>query len=221
MNKVGLGLAAAAIAIGGTSLAAASDPKGSYAIRGIGSQECQTLLQELEKDKNGSLSVASWILGYMTAANRYEPTTFDISPVTDVRALTNIALALCQKNPKARLETVLNDMLRAMARARVQADSPLVEMKSGNATAVVRQEVLLAIQQRLNQRGLLKAKPDGSYGPQTDAALKEYQKAEKLPVTGVADAATVLRILVEQAPPAAPAAAPPPAAAPAPAQPRR
>jgi hypothetical protein len=221
MGKVGTGLiVAAAIAMGVPQLAWASDAKGSYSIRGVGSQECQTLIQELEKDKSGSLAVASWMLGYMTAVNRYEPTTFDISPVTDVRALTNIAVALCQKNPKARLEAVLSDMLRAMARARVRADSPLVEMKSGEITAAVRQEVLVSIQQRLNQRGLLKAKADGTYGPLTEIALKEYQKAEKLPVTGVADAPTILRMMVEQAPaPQAPGQ--PPAAQPAPAQPRR
>lgn len=222
MGKVGTRLiVAAAIALCGPQLARASDAKGNYAIRGVGSQECQTLVQELEKDKSGSVPVASWMLGYMTAVNRYEPTTFDISPVTDVRALTNIALALCQKNPKARLETVLSDMLRAMARARVRADSPLVEMKSGETTVAVRQEVLLNVQQRLNQRGLLKAKADGNYGPQTEAALKEYQKAEKLPVTGVADAPTVLRMLVEQAPAQQAPAQKPPAAQPAPAQPRR
>lgn len=222
MGKLTTGLIiAAAIVASGASPALASDAKGSYAIRGVGSQECQTLMQELEKDKGGSVTVASWMLGYMTAVNRYEPTTFDISPVTDVRALTNIALALCQKNPKARLETVLSDMLRAMARARVRADSPLVELKSGETTVSVRQEVLLNVQQRLNQRGLLKAKADGNYGPQTEAALKEYQKAEKLPITGVADAATVLRMLVEQAPAQQPPAPQPPAAQPAPAQPRR
>ncbi len=219
MRRIAMGfLFAAVLTVGSTSSAWASDAKGSYAVRGVGSQECQTLIQELEKDKAGAVSVASWMLGYMTAVNRYEPTTFDISPVSDVRALTNIALALCQKNPKARFETVLSDVLRTMARARVKADSPLIEMRSGDATATVRQEVLLGMQQRLNQRGLLKAKADGTYGPQTEAALKEYQKAEKLPVTGVADSVTILRLLVEQAPAQAPAA---PAAQPAPAQQRR
>lgn len=207
-----------ALAAAGLPSAWAADAKGNYALRGVGSQECATLVEQLKKDPNGSVSVASWILGYMTAINRYEPTTFDISPVTDARALTNIAIALCQKNPKARLETVLADMMRAMARARVQTESPLVEMKSGEVNANVRQEVLLAVQQRLNQRGLLKAKADGTYGPQTEAALKDFQKAEKLPVTGVADSATVLRLLVEQPPAAQPPARP---AQPAPAQPKR
>ncbi|MGE0151569.1 MAG: peptidoglycan-binding protein [Reyranellaceae bacterium] len=214
---IGLGLALAVAVAAGPS-ARASDTKGNYAVRGVGSQECQTLLQELDKDREGALAVASWILGYITAVNRYEPMTFDITPVNDARALTGIVLALCQKNPKARLENVLSDMLRAMARARLRADSPLVQMKSGDAVAAVRQEVLLTMQQRLNQRGLLKAKADGAYGPQTEAALKEYQKAENLPVTGVADAATVLRLLVEQAPAPAAPAQPAPAQ---PAQPRR
>jgi len=215
--------AAAALSLASLPSAYASDAKGNYALRGVGSQDCGTLVQQLQKDPGGAINVASWILGYMTAVNRYEPTTFDIAPVTDARALTNIAISLCQKNPKARLESVLADMMRAMARTRVQSESPLVEMKSGNVSVNVRQEVLLAVQQRLNQRGLLKAKADGSYGPQTEAVLKEFQKIEKLPVTGVVDSATVLRLLVDQpsAGSAAPAPAPARPAQPAPAQPRR
>lgn len=190
--------------------ALASDANGNYAIRGIGSQDCKTLTDRLAQDKDIGVPLASWMLGYMSAVNRYEQTTFDITPITDVRALTNIAVALCAKHPTARFEVVLADMLRALSRARVRSDSPIVDMKSGDATASLRQETLLLVQQRLNERGVLKGKPDGSFGPQTEAALKDYQKAEKLPVTGVADSATVIRLLIEQAPKEPPPKAPPP-----------
>ncbi|MGE0151570.1 MAG: peptidoglycan-binding protein [Reyranellaceae bacterium] len=214
-------LLVAAVVLGGAGPALAVDAKGSYSVRGIGSQSCETAVASAEKDANAAASLASWMLGYLSAANRYEQETFDLVPVTDARAMASVLVALCRKAPKSPVENVLVEMLRAMARARLRADSPLVETKSGNAAATVRQEVLLSMQQRLNQRGLLKAKADGTYGPQTEAAFKEYQKAEKLPVTGVADAATVLRMLVEQAPAAQPAPAPAPPAPAAPAQPRR
>ena len=214
MADSGIRLAGLAAAIAGVFVLAtpalASDVKGNYAIRGVGSQDCKTLTERLSQDKDLGVPLASWMLGYMSAVNRYEPTTFDITPVTDVRALTNIAVALCTKHPTTRFEVVLADMLRALGRARVRSDSPMVDMKSGDATASLRQETLLLGQQRLNERGVLKGKPDGSFGPQTEAALKDYQKAEKLPVTGVADSATVIRLLIEQAPNEPPPKAPPP-----------
>ncbi|MGE0658866.1 MAG: peptidoglycan-binding domain-containing protein [Reyranellaceae bacterium] len=214
MADIGIRLAGLAAVVAGAFVLAApalaSDAKGNYAIRGVGSQDCKTLTERLSQDKDLGVPLASWMLGYMSAVNRYEPTTFDIAPITDVRALTNIAVALCTKHPTARFEVVLADMLRALSRARVRADSPVVEMKSGEATANLRQETLLLVQQRLNERGILKGKPDGTYGPQTEAALKDYQKAEKLPVTGVADSATVVRLLIEQAPKEPPPKAPAP-----------
>ena len=214
MTDSGIRLAGLAAAVAGVLVLAtpglASDAKGNYAIRGVGSQDCKTLTERLSQDKDLGVPLASWMLGYMSAVNRYEPTTFDITPVTDVRALTNIAVALCTKHPTARFEVVLADMLRAFSRARVRSDSPIVEMKSGEASASLRQETLLLVQQRLNERGVLKGRPDGTFGPQTEAALKEYQTAEKLPVTGVPDSATVVRLLIEQAPKEAPPKAPPP-----------
>lgn len=207
---------AGALLVAGQAFAV--DAKGSYSVRGIGSQSCESVVESAEKDPNAGVALASWLLGFMSAANRYEKDTFDLVPLTDARAVTSIAIALCRKNPQSRVESVVTDMLRAFARARVKSDSPVVEMKSGETTASTRMETLLAVQQGLNQRNLLKAKADGAYGPQTEAALKEYQKAEKIPVTGVADSATIVRMLIEQA--QAPAA-PKPAPKPAPAQPRR
>jgi hypothetical protein len=197
--RIGGALAtAASLLVAAQAPAQAADAKGNFALRGVGSQACKDMLGELEKTPAMAPITASWLLGYMSATNRYEPNTFDISPVTDPQAMFNIVVALCKAHPDARVQGVANDTLAALGKARVKADSPIVDTKSGKATAQIRQETLLLVQQKLNERGLLKAKPDGSYGPQTEAALKSFQAAEKLPVTGVPDAPTVIRLLVEQ-----------------------
>ena len=46
-------------------------------------------------------------------------------------------------------------------------------------------------QQRLIDKGLLRGKADGAYGPQTEAALREFQKQAGLPETGHLDEATL------------------------------
>jgi len=47
---------------------------------------------------------------------------------------------------------------------------------------------VLGIQQRLNFLNLLQAKPDGVFGPRTQAAVKTLQKNKGLKVTGIVDA---------------------------------
>lgn len=47
---------------------------------------------------------------------------------------------------------------------------------------------VLGVQQRLAVMGLLKAAPDGVFGPRTAEAVKMLQKKKNLPITGVVDA---------------------------------
>jgi peptidoglycan hydrolase-like protein with peptidoglycan-binding domain len=51
------------------------------------------------------------------------------------------------------------------------------------------------VQQRLNVLGYDVGQPDGSFGPTTTAAVKQFQTDHKLPVTGVVDAATWAALL--------------------------
>lgn len=178
--------------------AEAADAKGNFALRGIGSQTCQAMLDELQKQPGSAVAAASWVLGYISAVNRYEPETFDISPVTDAQSIFNVVVGLCKAHPEVRVQTITNDTLAALGRARVKTDSPLIETKSGNTVASVRVETLTLVQKRLNERGFLKARADGNFGAQTEAAVKDFQKAEKLPVTGVVDSPTIIRLLIEQ-----------------------
>jgi peptidoglycan hydrolase-like protein with peptidoglycan-binding domain len=58
--------------------------------------------------------------------------------------------------------------------------------------------VLMRMQQRLVELGYTPGTPDGVFGPGTSAAFSLYQAVESLPQTGVADSATILRLLIEQ-----------------------
>jgi peptidoglycan hydrolase-like protein with peptidoglycan-binding domain len=46
------------------------------------------------------------------------------------------------------------------------------------------------VQERLNALGYDVGTPDGSAGPRTAKALREFQQAQGIPVTGRVDAAT-------------------------------
>lgn len=64
------------------------------------------------------------------------------------------------------------------------------EMKSGDSGAHV-----LRLQNLLDRHGYLFSKPDGDYGGFTEAAVKTFQKAHGLEVTGIADEATQRRLM--------------------------
>lgn len=53
-------------------------------------------------------------------------------------------------------------------------------------------------QETLSGKGFYKGKIDGIMGPKTRAAIREYQRAEKLPVTGRLDAKTESKMGVGQ-----------------------
>jgi peptidoglycan hydrolase-like protein with peptidoglycan-binding domain len=57
-------------------------------------------------------------------------------------------------------------------------------MKSSTAKPKWSKEQIKEAQTGLQKAGYFKATPDGVYGKKTKKAVKEYQKANKLPVTG-------------------------------------
>jgi peptidoglycan hydrolase-like protein with peptidoglycan-binding domain len=64
-------------------------------------------------------------------------------------------------------------------------------------TTLSNREVILQAQRKLKALGFDPGATDGDFGPQTEVALREYQRAYRLPQTGALDEAT-LRSLVPE-----------------------
>jgi hypothetical protein len=188
-------LLAAAWAV--TPEAAAVDAKGNYALRGIGGETCRALIGQLQENAQAPVETAFWLLGYMTAVNHWRPDTYDISPVLDASGMLTMLAEICREHPDALAETAATDLLKRLAGARVKTSSPVVETKSGANVAPVRAATLAAMQAKLKRLAYFKGEANGSFNPQTEAALKAFQKDQKLPESGVADWVTVVRLLVE------------------------
>jgi peptidoglycan hydrolase-like protein with peptidoglycan-binding domain len=56
---------------------------------------------------------------------------------------------------------------------------------------------LQKVQERLHAEGLDPGPMTGTMNPQTEAALRQYQQKQGIPVTGAADTATLQRLQVE------------------------
>lgn len=177
--------------------AAAATEDGSFSIRGFGAERCQDVGERLREDASFATAATAWLLGYTTAFNRVQADTFDVSPLVDATAMLRMVAGTCQRAPDSLVETVAFEVLRALATARVTSSTPIVQTQAGEAAARIRRETLQQMQAALIERGHLSGAADGTFGPQTEAALRSFQQAEGLPETGVADAATVVRLLVE------------------------
>jgi hypothetical protein len=187
----------AIVAMSLTATVQAADSKGHFAFRGIGGQSCRIAMDQMQKDSKAAIALDSWLMGYLTAANREQSDTFDISPVVASGDLLNAVIALCRAHSDMPVESVFNGLLQVLSIARNRADSPIIETRSDKNTALVRTETLIAMQTKLVGYGYLKGKPYGTFGARSEMALKAFQKDQKLPETGVADGTTIVRLLIE------------------------
>lgn len=173
----------------------AADPKGSYALHGIGALPCSELATHIKDDATAREQLAAWLLGYVSATNRLGAKTYDALPIQQVGVLVELVGSVCGANPRALVETAAFSVLKALDAARATAESPLVTATVNGKSVVLRKAALVSVQESLIQRKLLKTKATGDFGKATEQALRDFQKAQGLAETGLPDLASMLRLL--------------------------
>ena len=108
-----------------------------------------------------------------------------------------MTLNVCRAHPDSLVEAALAGLIRIFAPSAQKAETPFVEVRNGEHSTHVRQDVLRQTQEALIKEQLLPAgSADGAYGPRTRQALSAYQTKQGLPATGIPDPATLVKILV-------------------------
>lgn len=80
--------------------------------------------------------------------------------------------------PSAQPNDVLLETLRnAQVKAKASASDPIAALLSGNRQVI-------AVQRALTDFGYGQIKPDGVIGPETETAIRSFEKERRLPVTG-------------------------------------
>lgn len=179
-------------------VAHAADAKGSFALHGIGALTCTEVIDRIKTNPAARDQLAAWLLGYVSATNRIRPNTYDITPIQQPLVLASMVTNVCTGNADARVETVAHSVMTAIAPAGAIAESPLTKVESGKNSVELRKETLKAVQQALVNRKLLSGNATGEFGAPTEKALSEFQRAQKLSVTGLPDPATIMRLLIEK-----------------------
>ncbi|RGP35435.1 peptidoglycan-binding domain-containing protein [Pseudotabrizicola alkalilacus] len=175
---------------------------GDFSVRGIGAQTCSTLTDAAEEDGSGAIFeyLSAWVAGYATHANRVTSGLHEVMPITDNLVLARVVVALCQANPQALTETVLNSLITSLADAAVPAAAKTVEITNADQTVLIPLPTFILVQQHLVDAGRLPDLPgsiDGQYGPQTRDALIAHQQSAGLTKTGLPDPATLLSMFAK------------------------
>jgi peptidoglycan hydrolase-like protein with peptidoglycan-binding domain len=78
------------------------------------------------------------------------------------------------------------NILMAVVAGSLLAASPALATQSKRETVPFRMKssTIMQVQKKLNKEGFNAGRADGKWGPKTEAALKNFQKQNKLPVTG-------------------------------------
>ena len=184
------------LSIAFTDAAVADNATKQFAVEGPGRLDC-TAFATARKDKGSAeyQRLIGFVEGYLSAANRYEPNTFDLTPWHNAVAFDLILDKHCTANPTEALVSVVQKMVGALRPIRVAEFSPLVEVGAGKDRAFVYKSILQRTQAALRQRGLFKGEEDGVYSAQLRKSLMDFQRGTKLDQTGVPDPATLWTLL--------------------------
>lgn len=177
--------------------AVAADGDGRYAVDGAGRTACSNFIAARAAAADGEAAAgayrvyAGWIEGYVTAFNHFQSDTFDLTPWQTVELLGAKLAQFCEGQPETQFNDALNLLAQSLYGDRLKEASPVVQLRaSGQAVAMYK-----AMLPRLHA-ALVAADTDP--GPATDqftpamaAALKAYQEAEGLPVSGLPDQPTL------------------------------
>lgn len=184
-------------------VAIASD--GQFAVEEYGRVGCaEFTAARTNKDGAAYARIMGFVQGYLTAANRYEVDTFDLSPWHNAPAFDLILDKHCQDKPKDTLVATLQMMVSAFRPLRVAKPSPIVKVSDGQKYLFVYDAILRRAEMVLKARGYLAATtiPAAATTPQPYAytpvlreAFRKYQTDKGLDPTGLPDTATLWTLL--------------------------
>lgn len=197
MRRIAVYARVAALALGSlcTTTVLAADAENRFAIKGAGVAKCSAYVQAFDSRSNDAYIFAGWITGYITALNQNTPKTFDFAPWQTTDVLMILLRDLCGRNPDQQVYRVAGGLVQIMARDRLETMSEPVQMENGEHKTTLLKDVVRRVQERLKEEGVYKGAADGSYGAGTRKALEAFQTQQTLPVTGIADTQTLLRLM--------------------------
>lgn len=171
--------------------ARAADSDGQFAIDGIGAVRCDRFVEDAEARNRRLSEYGGWVTGYLTALNRFDGETFDVTPWQGTQFLILALVNYCRQNTEMPFHQAVAFLGQSLKADRLGARSDLVPVEQDGRRMLVYVEVMRRVQQQLKDNGFAIGAVDGQYGPNTAAALKEFQVTQGLEPTGLPDQVTL------------------------------
>jgi hypothetical protein len=177
-------------------LAADVNSAEQFAVEGSGRIGCTQFNTAYKNQESAEYQrIIGFVDGYLTAANRYEPNTFDLSPWHNGVAFGLILNKHCGDHPEDTLVSTLQRMVTSFLPIRLAKFSQLVEVGDDKYKTVVYDAILRRAQSVLKMRGLYQGEEDGKFTPVLREAFRRFQEQNGLTPTGIPDPATLWTLL--------------------------
>lgn len=196
-------LAAVAIALL-TGLAAgsatAADARGQFAIKGVGQAACIDVVRAASGQPAELAPFLHWVAGYVSAANLYEPRTYDLlSWQTDGIILQSL-VTYCRANPRTPLAVAAGAMVTSLRQTRVFTQGRFQWLDVAGQRIRFYDETVIRMKQVLRTSAGYTGAMDARWTADVTEALRRYQQLRRLPVTGVPDEATLVAMFAARPP---------------------
>lgn len=176
--------------------AVAAEKGGRFAIEGVGIVKCRDYVAALRGNSQQKFLFAGYIQGYLTARNELDKTVFDMTPWQDINTLGDYLVNYCEANPTVAFGGAVKGMLAGLYGQRLAEYSEPKKVKIGENEYILYQATIVRMQKRLAQLNFYKGKADGNYNAQTIAAVKAFQKANKMTADGTPSQITMHKLFM-------------------------
>ena len=92
--------------------ALAADADGNYAVKGAGIATCADFAKAKEASEREYFMYAGWAEGFISAANLYEDSTFDIVPWQNTDVLATALASYCRNVPTQKFHLAVSRMMQ-------------------------------------------------------------------------------------------------------------
>ena len=174
----------------------ADTPQGEYAIDGAGLALCPAFKEARASKPEAYGRFIGWLEGYLTAANRFTPGTYDLTPWHTADVLGLVVDGHCDKNPNDRLFVIAQKLVASLMPDRLQQRSELLRLKARDAkgaerTVAIYSDVLRRAQDALAKQKLYQGPVDGQYNQDVQRSFANFQAAVGIDDTGLPDPLTL------------------------------
>ncbi|MEO0379379.1 MAG: peptidoglycan-binding domain-containing protein [Pseudomonadota bacterium] len=172
--------------------ASAQSDAQSAAVESLGTRPCSALIAAQTEDETLYGAFGVWIGGYLTAANAYEDSTFDLTPWQPVELATAQIAVACKQQEDATIAAVTASYVKFLKDQRLTEKSELLRLRAGDQAMFIYVSVLADIRARLEAQGLTITDPEGEFGASFGRVLQRYQRENNLAETGLPDTRTLI-----------------------------